>query len=110
MNFITSSNFGDSESEFIQKLSMREMKNLGINVYTGPVNYVDKKTSIVDQGKMTSYNPNLPEQLRPLFTKSNKFQEQKEFRFVFGFYHSKYGHLSVRKDPIDVPILPIAAN
>jgi len=107
-NSISSSAFADSTREIIQGLSVREMRHeISLDVFHQDVIYVDEKRSIIEQGQVNPYVQGIPRPLRPLFVKPKKYAGDQEYRFVFLFQHKHYGQLAVRKDPVDIPILPI---
>ncbi|MEO8327713.1 MAG: hypothetical protein ABI618_17825 [Nitrospirota bacterium] len=108
VNFITCCNFTDSSKNILQGLSVREMGGSSLQAIHHPVLYVPQKRSEINQGLLTTYEKNIPEDLRPLFTKLDKYKKEQEYRFVFIFHHNRGGTLAVRKDPVQIPILPIA--
>ena len=108
MNFLTSSNFADLSKNILQGLSVREMGEIGVQAFHSPVFYVPEKKSEINRGLLRTYEEKIPKGLRPLFTKLDKYKQENEYRFVFIFRHNRHGTLAVRKDPIQIPILPIA--
>lgn len=110
MNSLTMNSFADAVKKIlISDLTVREMKDIFIEYFHGEVVYVNKKESIIFRNQVTPYATGIPEKFRPLFVKSEKYKEDREYRFAFLFQHKRYGQLAVQKDPVDVPILPIAA-
>ena len=97
-----------SDAEGINKLSIPEIQQIGLEYVHKPITYVDSKTATIDQSRIIKRSPleNLYERI--LFTKDNKYKSQNEYRIVFAFVQPKYNKiLPVKKDPIIIDISPI---
>jgi hypothetical protein len=97
-----------SDAEEINKLSIPEIKQIGLEYIHKLITYVDSKTAIIDQSRIIRRSPleNLYDRI--LFTKDNKYKYQNEYRIVFAFVQPKYNKiLPVKKDPIIIDISPI---
>ena len=87
---------------------MRETSELIIGCCSRHVVYEDKKLKI-EKGQLTSYCEDLPPFLRRIFVKPKKFAWQCECRFARWIQEKNTNKvLAFLKDPIDLPILPIA--
>jgi len=107
LNFnIKIDHFSDPVRKQLKELSINEW---GINVgcYYNQVRYVPEKHSQIEDGKMQSYIEEIPAGLRSIFVKPDKFVEDQEFRIVFLIQHPRLKVLSVSKEPVDLPILPV---
>ncbi len=109
MTNITRTAFVDAARGRIDEFSISEMRAISINMFHGHVLYVDEKISTIDEGLLSPYVRAIPQPLRPIFVKPTEFAENQEYRFVFLFEHQRYGSFAVRKDPVDLPVLPIKA-
>lgn len=106
--YIKRGNFADAAKVSLEQLSIGEMMGISIAYYFREVIYVDEKISTIEEGQLSPYIKEIPQQLRPIFVKLTKFSSDKEFRFVFTIQHKSFGILPVSKEPVDLPILPIA--
>jgi hypothetical protein len=96
-----------SDAEIINKLSILEIKQIGLEYIHKPITYVDSKTVIIDQSRIKRglSSENLHDRI--IFTKENKYKHQNEYRIIFVFVHPRYKILPVKKDPIIIDISPI---
>lgn len=97
-----------SDAEEINKLSIPEIKKIGLEYIHKPITYVDSKTAKIDQSRIKGRLSleNLHDRI--IFTKDNKYKYQNEYRIVFAFVQPKYNKiLPVKKDPIIIDISPI---
>jgi hypothetical protein len=99
--------FADTARQVIDRFSVAEMAELQLAWFHREVVYVDLKRSSIREGTLKPYAPEIPPLLRPLFVKPRKYSAEREYRFVFVFQHKRHGALAVRKDPIDLPVIPI---
>ena len=86
---------------------MSEIKGIFLGSFHAPVQYVENKYYLIKEGQLTPYN-DIPAEFRSIFTKQTSYAKQREYQFVFWFVYYRYGLLSVRADPVVIPILPIA--
>lgn len=107
---ITSAAFGTDAREMINRLSVTDLRAINLVVFHRKVEYTDNKHSAIEDSVLRTYCPEIPLPLRPVFVKPNTYAADHEYRFVFLFQHMRLGALPVKKDPVDVPVLPIAAT
>ena len=96
-----------SDAEIVSKLSIPEIKQIGLEYIHKPITYVDSKRVIIDQSRIKGglSLENLHDRI--IFTKENKYKHQNEYRIIFIFMQPKYKILPVKKDPIIIDISPI---
>ena len=102
-----SSGLAKSLKDILGRFTVREMNQLRVRSCHNVVEYIEEKKQTIDRGQVSPYS-NLPPFLRRIFTKPKTFARDKEYRFAFWLEHPLHGVLSVQKDPIDLPILPIS--
>ena len=107
MTNVTRIAFSDSSRSIIDSLPISDMGEISLKVIHRDVLYVDEKISDIKEGTINPYIQEIPPALRPIFVKPTKYSDDKEYRFVFLFEHRRHGALSVRKDPMDLPVIPI---
>ena len=107
MTNITRTSFAEPALDILDRLSIAEMGELQLVRFQHDVLYVEQKLSTIDEGNLNAYAREIPPLLRPLFVKPNKYANDREYRFVFLFQHLRHGPLAVRKDPVDLPVIPI---
>jgi hypothetical protein len=98
--------FSDAAREQLKQLSIQEW-GVTVGWYLGPVRYVPHKVSQIENGVLRSYVEEIPIKLRSVFVKPQKYENDQEFRMIFLMQHPRLGILDVRKDPVDLSILPI---
>lgn len=102
-------NFSILAQETLDSLSIAEYGNVSLQCFHSPVVYVEKKDGELSFGRYRSYAENIPPNLRPLFVKPRKFQEDSEYRFVFIFTCNHTGKvLPVNLEPLDLNCMPIS--
>ncbi|MCH8802051.1 MAG: SDR family NAD(P)-dependent oxidoreductase, partial [Chloroflexi bacterium] len=84
---ITRTDFSDDMRGKIDALSISELREISVVGIHGDVQYVDEKMSKINEGKLSSYFPALPQRLRQIFVKPKEFEENREYRFVFLIQH-----------------------
>ena len=104
---LTTSCLSDKSQKAIASLRFNMTSNLQCLVVHGPVVYVDRKTTHIDESIARSYAPNLPVELRPAFTKPLSYKHECEYRFLIAVVHQTLGILSVSDQPVSVPITPV---
>ncbi len=100
---------GESVKDLLQEFTIREMSEIRVAYSHNVVEYTEEKLDTIDKGQVKNYsNLNMPPFLRPIFFKPKTFAQNSEYRFAFWLHHPLRGVIPVRKDPIDLPILPIS--
>jgi hypothetical protein len=107
MTNITRTAFADPARAILDGLSIAEMGEITLSVFHRDVLYVDEKLSAIDEGQHSAYVRGIPPVLRPIFVKPTKYADDREYRFVFLFEHRRHGSLAVRREPVDLPVIPI---
>jgi hypothetical protein len=88
----------------LDSMSLSELLQISIQYFAGKVYYVEKRNVIDAAGQLASYAPEVPEPLRPMFAKPLTYAGDQEYRFVFWVFHPRYGVMSVRRGPHDLPL------
>lgn len=101
--------FSEPSRERVDGLSVREMGQISLIHFHHDVLYVDQKQSVILDGKVNPYLEGIPAPLRQIFTKPTRYAADREYRFVFWFEHQRYGALPVKRDPVDLALLPISS-
>lgn len=101
-------NFSETVQSKIDDLPVFGLRDINLFWKYREVLYVDQKTSVVEEGRLHPHVADIEAAFRPVFVKPNKFIDDREYRFLFWFEHPQLGILPVAKQPLDVPILPIA--
>jgi hypothetical protein len=102
---VTRQYFSDAARDLIDSLPIAEM-GLSLTIFHHDVVYVDQKTQTIDGGRLNPYVLEIPQVLRPIFVKPTKYANDREYRFVCLFEHKRFGLLSVRREPLDLPLFP----
>lgn len=107
MSNVTRADFAQASHDTIDRMTVADWKQVQLRWFHNDVVYVDEKASTITNGELESYANSLPSDVLPLFVKPKRYEDDREHRFVFIFYHPQYGVLPVRKNPFDVSTLPI---
>jgi len=93
-----------------EKLGQLPIQDWGISVgwHFQPVRYVPEKASEISDGVMKHYVDEIPQQLRSVFVKPQKYELDHEFRILFLIQHPKLGILSVAKEPVNLTMMPVS--
>lgn len=107
LNNITRTAFRKDARKKIDAFSIAEMNELSIQMVQKDVVYVDEKISSIEEGKLSSYFPDIPHPYRQLFVKHKEYEKDQEYRIVFIIQHPNHGYFAVQQDPVDLPIISI---
>jgi len=110
MTYVKLTGFSDEARRLIEGLPVGEFGQVALHWHHAEVQYVDQKKSEVVDGQLAPYGEALPVPFRQLFTKPIRYGDDREYRFAFWFQHPRCGMLSVRKDPLILPVLPISTT
>ncbi len=89
----------ESDAEKLKDLPIVDIKDVGLQVYSGAVAYVESREQVFSQETFEESLKNIPNRYQVLFLKEKRDEYQREFRYVFVFSHPMLGILSVKKDP-----------
>lgn len=92
----------------LDKFTVSDYKQIMLEFICKPISYVGRKKEIVLNNQLTQ-RPDVQSQLdRIVFTKESSYADNREYRSLFIFTHPRHGIIPVRKDPIILPISPLA--
>lgn len=98
--------FTEASQKHLKEHSL-QLHELQLQCFHHRVQYVDEKQGTFHWNYTKHYVDNLPSYLRPVFTKTNKYRPDSEYRFAFIFICPKTKLvLSVNQAPFDVKIPP----
>lgn len=97
-------NFHETISERIKDFSISDFGKLSINIRKKFVEYNEGKIDLIHESELVINKSDTDPLNRMVFTKDIWFKDDREYRIAFFIHHPKYGVLSVKKDPILLPI------
>lgn len=104
---ISIDHFSDAVREKLGQLPIQDW-GLSVGWHFQPVRYVPEKTSQISESVMKHYVDEIPQPLRSVFVKPQKYDLDHEFRILFAIQHPKLGDLAVAKEPVDLPVMPVS--
>ena len=97
-------NFHETISERIKDFSISDFGKLSINIRKKFVKYNEGKIDLICESELVINKSDTDPLNRMVFTKDIWFKNDREYRIAFFIHHPKYGVLSVKKDPILLPV------
>jgi len=89
----------ESDTEKMKDLPIVDIKDIGLQIYSGSVAYVKSRELSFSQETFEDTLKNIPDKYQILFMKKKGDEDQREFRFAFVFSHPLLGTLTVKKEP-----------
>ena len=100
------SHFNDLE-KFLDVPASIFQGQIACNVGIFPVDYVDEKRILVSSTDQLKKSSLIDLYLSSLYRKDKSYKDDNEVRIIFSLVHQHLGHLSVKKDPILLPLKEI---
>lgn len=103
-NTLTLDCLSDRSKMAVESLPIANL-SLQVLMTDGPVDYVVKREHRIENSEDVESTPQYKDALsRAVFRKEKRDEHQREHRFIFAVQHPKLGMLSVRPDPILIPL------
>lgn len=88
-------------------MPLSELGQFTVGAFHRDVLYVNQKLQSISEGQLNPYIEEIPPVFRPVFVKPEKYALDREYRFLFTIEHRQHSILSVRDQPIDIPVMPV---